>query len=141
MVDRLYPPQALRSMLRECDFVAVSVPLTEQTRHLIGAEALAVMKPSAVLVNVSRGEVVDQTALIHALQAERLGGAGLDVFEQEPVPSDSPLWELPNVIISPHVAGFSYKYNERAAHLFAENLRLYLAGEPLLNLVNRDFGY
>jgi phosphoglycerate dehydrogenase-like enzyme len=141
LVERLYPPQALRSMLRECDFVAVTAPLTEQTRHLIDAEALAVMKPSAVLVNVSRGEVVDEAALIHALGKGRLRGAGLDVFEQEPVPGDSPLWELPNVIMSPHIAGLSYMYNERAAHLFAENLRLYLAGKPLLNLVHREFGY
>lgn len=141
LVDRLYPPEALRSMLRACDFVAVTVPLTEQTRHLIDAEALAAMKPDAVLVNVSRGEVIDEAALIEALQAGRLGGAALDVFEEEPLPSDSPLWKLPNVITTPHIAGLSPRYNARAARLFAENLRRYLSGERLLNLVDRQFGY
>lgn len=141
LVDRLYPAQALRSMLRECDFVAVTVPLTEQTHHLINADVLAVMKPTAVLVNVSRGGVVDEAALIEALKEGRLGGAGLDVFSEEPLPSDNPLWKLPNVIMSPHLAGMSTKYNARATNLFAENLRRFLAGEALLNRVSREFGY
>ncbi len=141
LVDRLYPPQALRSMVRECDFVAVTVPLTDRTRHMIDADVLAAMKPTAVLVNVSRGEVIDEAALIQALQEGRLGGAGLDVFQQEPLPSDSPLWKLPNVITSPHIAGMSTLYRARAIRLFAENLRRYLAGEPLFNLVDRVQGY
>jgi phosphoglycerate dehydrogenase-like enzyme len=141
LVDRLYPTEALASMLRECDFVAVTVPLTDRTRHIIDAGALASMKPTAVLVNVSRGEVIDEAALTHVLQEGKLGGAGLDVFQQEPLPSDSPLWKLPNVLMSPHIAGISNLYHARATRLFAENLRRYLAGQPLLNLVNRGAGY
>ncbi|MBN1287802.1 MAG: D-2-hydroxyacid dehydrogenase [Anaerolineae bacterium] len=141
IVDRLYPPQALHSMLRECDFVALTVPLTAATRHLIDEKALAAMKPGAVLVNVSEGKVIDEAALVAALKAGKLGGVALDVFEQEPLPSDSPLWDLPRVILSPHTAGFSAQYNVRAARLFAENMRRYLAREPLLNLVERKRGY
>lgn len=141
IVDRLYPPQALHSMLRECDFVAVTVPLTEETYHLVDGAALKAMKPKAVLVNVSRGAVIDESALVTALEAGELGWAGLDVFEQEPLPSDSPLWDLPNVILSPHVAGFSPQYNARAARLFTENMQRYLSDEPLLNRVERRRGY
>lgn len=139
--DRLYPPQALRSMLRECDFVAVTLPLTWHTRRLIDAEVLAAMKPTAIIVNVSRGEVIDEAALVEALREGRIGGAGLDVFSEEPLPSDSPLWTLPNVIMSPHLSGMSAHYNARAVRLFSENLRRYLEGEPLLNQVSREFGY
>ena len=99
------------------------------------------MKPSAVLINIARGGVVDEQALISVLKAERIRGAGLDVYSQEPLPPSSPLWSLPNVIASPHVAGFSPHYFERAMTLFAENLRRYVAGEPLLNVVQKDRGY
>jgi phosphoglycerate dehydrogenase-like enzyme len=99
------------------------------------------MKPSAVLINVARGDLVDEEALIEALQAARIGGAALDVYSQEPLPLESPLWKLPNVILSPHVAGFSEHYDERATDVFAENLRRFVAGEPLLNLVDRQWDY
>ncbi len=99
------------------------------------------MKPSAYLVNISRGETVDEAALIRALQEGWIAGAGLDVFEEEPLPSDSPLYDLENVILSPHVSGFTLRYDERASDLFAENLRRYLTGEPLLNLVDKERGY
>jgi len=138
---RLYPPEALLSMVRECDFVVVTVPLTEATRGMIDAKVLAAMKPTAYLINVSRGDVVDEEALVRALQEGQIAGAALDVFSTEPLPAESPLWELPNAIISPHVAGNTTDYNEKAAHLFLENLKRYLAQEELLNRVDRARGY
>jgi phosphoglycerate dehydrogenase-like enzyme len=139
--ERFFPPEALHSMLAECDYVVIALPLTPETHHCIGQAELQAMKPSAYLVNIARGPIVDEAALIEALRQGWLAGAGLDVFEQEPLPPGSPLWELENVLISPHVAGFSPRYDERAAALFAQNLARYVAGEPLLNLVNRERGY
>ncbi len=139
--ERFYPPEALHEMLAECDYVVVALPLTPDTHHLIAEAELRAMKPSAYLVNIARGAIVDEAALVRALREGWIGGAGLDVFEQEPLPADSPLWTLENVLLSPHVAGFTPHYDRRAAALFAENLRRYLAGEPLLNLVDRARGY
>lgn len=139
--DRIYPAEALLSFLKECDYVVITVPLTGKTRHLIDQAALNSMKPGAVLVNVARGDVIDEAALIEALKAEKIGGAALDVFSQEPLPDDSPLWGLPNVIISPHVSGFSPHYDERATDVFAENLRRFVSGEPLINLVRQEHDY
>ena len=141
ILDGIYPPERLREMLRECDFVVISVPLTPETEGLIGEEELRAMKPNAYLVNVSRGGIVDEPALIKALQEGWIAGAGLDVFREEPLRSDSPLYDLDNVILSPHLAGFSPHYNERASDFFAENLRRYLAGEGLLNLVDKEKEY
>jgi phosphoglycerate dehydrogenase-like enzyme len=141
MIHRLYPFQALRSMVRTCDFVLVSVPLTPETRGLVSAEVLQAMKPGAFLIDVSRGGVVDQAALLDILRKGTLGGAALDVFAEEPLPSDSPLWQTPNVLITPHVSGFSAQYDERAAALFSENLLRYLAGLPLYNRINLERGY
>ena len=138
---RLYPSQALASMARECDFLVVTTPLTDATHHMVDAVVLKAMKKTAVLVNVARGAVVDEAALIAALQEHRIGGAALDVFEQEPLPADSPLWKLDNVILSAHISGSVIDYDERAAILFAENLQRYLDGQPLLNRVNRERGY
>ena len=138
---RLYPPEALASMLAVCDFVALTLPLTGGTHHLLDAAMLEAMKANAVLINVSRGAVVDEAALISALAAERIAGAALDVFEEEPLPSSSPLWGLENVIITPHVAGNTRRYHEKAAALFSENLQRYLNNEPLLNLYDRQLGY
>jgi phosphoglycerate dehydrogenase-like enzyme len=139
--DRIYPNDALRSFVKECDYVIVTVPLTGKTRHLIDASVLEAMKPTAILINIARGDVVDEEALIGALLADKIGGAGLDVYSQEPLPTASALWQLPNVILSPHIAGFSEHYDERATDVFAENLRRFLAGEPLLNLVDREHDY
>jgi phosphoglycerate dehydrogenase-like enzyme len=141
LVRRLYPGKALGSMLKECDYVVVTVPLTAETRGMLGATQLAAMKPGAFLVDVSRGGVVDHDALATALRKGQLAGAGLDVFPEEPLPADSPLWAQPNVIISPHVAGLSPHYLDRAFLLFKENLRRYLAGEELLNRIHLDRGY
>jgi phosphoglycerate dehydrogenase-like enzyme len=141
LVRRLYPGKAVGSMLKECDYVVVTVPLTTETRGLIGAKQLAAMKPGAFLVDVSRGGVVDHAALVQALDKGQLAGAGLDVFPIEPLPSDSKLWGMANVIVSPHVAGLSPRYVERAFELFKENLRRYLAGEELLNKLELEREY
>ncbi len=138
---RLYPGKALRSLIKECDYVVVTVPLTKETRGMLGADQLAAMKPSAFLVDVSRGGVVDQEALIKALENGQLAGAGLDVFAEEPLPADNALWEMHNVLISPHVAGMSPHYLDRAFVLFKENLRRYTSGEPLLNQIDLQRGY
>jgi phosphoglycerate dehydrogenase-like enzyme len=141
LLDEAFPPERLSDMLGLCDYVVVTVPLTPETRELIGEAELRTMKPSAYLVNISRGETVDEAALIRALQEGWIAGAGLDVFEEEPLPSDSPLYDMQNVILSPHVSGFTLRYDERASDLFAENLSRYLTGEPLLNLVDKERGY
>ena len=117
------------------------LPLTAATRHLFDERMFAACKPGALLVNIARGSVCDEAALVRALQDGRLAGAALDVFEQEPLPADSPLWRLPNVLLSPHISGMTPAYDDRAMQIFAENLRRYLAGEPLLNLVDKDLGY
>jgi phosphoglycerate dehydrogenase-like enzyme len=139
--QRLYPVQAIGSMLRECDYLVVTLPRTPETQGLIGAAELAALKPGAALVDFSHGGVVDQAALIQALQDRRLSGAALDVFPEEPLPANSPLWKMSNVIISPHIAGNSPSYNERAVELFAENLHRFLAGLPLYNRFDPQKGY
>jgi len=140
-VDQYYPVEHLRDMLHECDYVVLAVPLTEDTRHLIGTEELQAMRSHAYLVNVARGQVVDEQALIHALQAGWIAGAGLDVVEEEPLAPDSPLYSLPNVILTPHISGVSIHYEKRLMALFADNLRRYRAGEPLQNRYNPEHGY
>lgn len=139
--DRVYPSEATRSVVAECDFVVITLPLTERTHYLFDEEMLKVMKPSAFLVNVGRGAIVKEADLVRGLKKGWLAGAGLDVYEEEPLPDDSPLWEMENVVLTPHVSGFTPHYDERATDIFAENLRRYLAGEPLLNLVDREEGY
>jgi len=141
LVHRLYPAQALKSMLKDCDFIVVAVPRTEATRGLVNAEALSACKPGAYLIDVSRGSVVDHTALIKALSEKKLAGAALDVFPEEPLPSKSSLWGMPNVIITPHIAGVSSHYDERAMALFAENLSRYIADLPLYNIFDKKKGY
>lgn len=141
LFKRLYPIEALKSMLKECDFVVVTLPLTPQTRGLIGAAELAALKPGAFLVDCGRGWVIDQPALIQALLEKRIAGAALDVFPQEPLPAEHPLWRLPNVIISPHIAGFSRNYDSLAAGMFAENLRRYIDGAAIYNRFDPEKGY
>jgi D-2-hydroxyacid dehydrogenase (NADP+) len=141
VADEIVAPLELLSVLSRSDFVVVCLPLTEETHHLIGELALRSMKPTAYLINVSRGAVVDEAALLRALTEGWIAGAGLDVFETEPLPEKSWLWQLNNVIITPHLAGETPIYNERAVDLFCENLRRYVAGEPLLNVVDPSRGY
>jgi phosphoglycerate dehydrogenase-like enzyme len=139
--ERIYASDQLAEMLPECDYVVLTLPHTSATHHLIDEKALRAMKPSAVLINVARGSLVDEAALVRALREGWIAGAGLDVFEQEPLPEDSPLWAMENVILSPHVSGFTPHYDDRVTALFAENLRRYLAGGPLLNQVDRGREY
>ncbi len=141
LVNRLYPPQALGSMLKECDFVVVTLPRTKATRGILGAKELGEIKPGAYLVDISRGEIIDHIALIPLLRERKIGGAALDVFPVEPLPTDSPLWKMPNVIITPHIAGFSAHYDERAAALFIENLKRYLQELPLYNRLDPSLEY
>ena len=133
--DEMHGPDALRTMLPEADFVSLHVRLNDATRGLLSREALAVMKPGAYLVNTSRGPVVDETALIDALRSGHLGGAYLDVFETEPLPAESPLWAMPNVLVTPHASDDIHGWPRRFAALFADNLERWRTGEPLLNLV------
>ncbi len=141
LFTRLYPYQAIKSMIKECDFIVVTVPRTKETYHMIAEEELSVLKPTAYLVDVSRGGVVKNSALKAALQEKKLSGAVLDVFEQEPLLKDHPMWDTPNLIISPHIAGVSLYYNERSANLIIENLKRYLNNTTLLNTFNPDVGY
>ncbi len=138
---RIYPGEATRSMVAECDFVVITLPLTDKTHHLFDEEMFRAMRENAFVVNIGRGPVINERDLIRALKKGWIAGAGLDVFEEEPLPADSPLWKLENVIISPHISGSTPHYDERATHLFCENLRRYLDGRPLLNVVNREYGY
>jgi phosphoglycerate dehydrogenase-like enzyme len=141
LVDKLYLPEHLNTMLKHCDYVIAAVPLTENTEHMISSSEFSAMKKGTILVNISRGKVVDELALINALQTGHLRGAVLDVFETEPLDSKSPLWTLPNVIMSPHVSGLTPNYDQRAIELFINNLERYLSGKPLLNEVNIKRGY
>ncbi len=141
LFDRLYPVQALKSVMAKSDYVVMVLPLSQETRGLVGAEHLAVMKPTAFLLDMGRGGVVDQAALLNALQERRFAGAALDVFSEEPLPPGSPFWRLPNVIVSPHIGGITVLYRERAIAMFAENLSRYMTGQTLLNLFDTKRGY
>lgn len=138
---RIYPAKALKSMFKECDFVVVCSPLTADSQGMIGEDQLKALRPDAFLIDISAGGVVDQEALLAALQGKKIAGAALDVFPEEPLAADSPLWETPNVIISPHTAGLSPNFEHRAVDLFCENLQRYLDKAPLLNLVDWERGY
>ena len=140
-VDVMLPQDRLPRLLSESDFVVLALPLTPGTNKLIGEEELRAMKPTAYLINIARGNVVDEAALIRALDENWIAGAGLDVFATEPLPAESKLWELPNVIFSPHVAGELEDYYLQATEVFCENLRRYLNGKKLLNVVDKKKGY
>jgi len=139
--DVVLGPDGLDELLRESDYLLISCPLTPETRGMIGARELALMKPEAVLVNLARGGIVHEHALVAALREGRIRGAALDVTEQEPLPPDSPLWGMENVLITPHVAGTSPRTSRRQFELLRDNMRRFVAGEPLLNVVDRAAGY
>ncbi len=139
--DTLYSPAELPCLLAESDHVCIALPYTPETHHLFDAAMLAHIKPTAYLYNIGRGKIVDEAALIAALQAGKLAGAGLDVFETEPLAADSSLWQMENVLITPHVAGHTPHYFQRVAPLLADNLRRYLDGQPLHNLYDPARGY
>jgi phosphoglycerate dehydrogenase-like enzyme len=140
-VDRIAGPDELDDTLRGCDVLVVAAPFIAETDRLIGAERLAMLNRDAVVINVARGRIIDEAALIGALQNGRLGGAVLDVFDHEPLPPDNPLWTLPNVIISPHVSGVRPDHWDEVIDLFSENLQRFERGEELLNLVDVEAGY
>jgi phosphoglycerate dehydrogenase-like enzyme len=139
--DAIYPPGELHRVVAESDYVIVCVPLTPETRGMIGDAELRAMKPSALIVNIARGPVIAEAALLQALREGWIAGAALDVFDQEPLPADHPLWDMENVILTPHISGGTEIYNERAVDIFAANLRRYLAGDQLENIVDPKRGY
>lgn len=140
-VEQLLPPLGLHTVLAQCDIVILCVPLTDLTRGMMDESAFEVMKPGAWLINVARGPVVVEDALVAALESGQLGGAGLDVTEIEPLPPESRLWELPNVIITPHVGAQSKRRIDDATDLFCDNLRRFRAGQPLRNLIDKRLGF
>jgi phosphoglycerate dehydrogenase-like enzyme len=142
-VDEMYTPDQLDLLLPKCDYVVVTLPLTKETNQWFGAEQFKQMKASAFFINIGRGEIVVENDLIQALQERTIAGAGLDVFETEPLSADSPLWEMENVIITPHTSGSTEHYNQRVIeNILIPNLKAYLSGEiPPLNLVNFSKGY
>lgn len=139
--ERYYRPEELHEMLAASDFVVIALPLTPQTKDLFDERAFAAMKPGAFLVNIARGGVCDEGALYRALHDGHIAGAALDVFAEEPLPPESPLWQLPNVLLSPHIAGFTPEYDNRGMRVFAENLGRYLGGEDLVNVVDKELGF
>lgn len=144
-VERVGPPEALLDLLPTADVVVIAAPQTRETRHLIGRRELAAMRRNSVLVNVSRGALVDERALATALSADpaarTIGAAALDVFEHEPLSQDSPLWGLPDVLITPHMAGFRADHWDAVTALFSDNLRRFESGQPLQNVVSKEDGY
>ncbi len=140
-VDAVFGPAQINEVFRQSDYVVLAAPVTDNTKAIANAERLALMKPGACLINVGRGPLVDEAALAAALREKRIGGAALDVFPKEPLPAESPLWDLPNLLITPHTAALTDKLWERHYALFSENLRRYLGGQPLLAVVDKRKGY
>jgi phosphoglycerate dehydrogenase-like enzyme len=140
-IEGMVGPDRLLDLLPEADFLVLTVPLTHETQGMIGERELRAMKPTAYVVNIGRGGTIQESELIRALQEGWIAGAGLDVFETEPLPEDSPLWGMDNVIITSHYAGVTPHYHERAMAIFLDNLRRYRAGEPLRNVVDKKLGY
>jgi phosphoglycerate dehydrogenase-like enzyme len=140
-VERMVGADEWRSLLPDIDYLVLALPLTSETRHMIDAAALRMMHPNAYLVNIARGGLIDEAALITALREGWIGGAALDVFSSEPLPPDNPLWSFENAFVSPHCAWASPHMRQRSINLFLVNLASYLAGNPLQNVVNRNAGY
>jgi phosphoglycerate dehydrogenase-like enzyme len=143
LVDKIFASSEMSKMLGEVDVLLAAAPLTPETRHMLGETVFGAMKPSAIVINVGRGPVVDEAALIRALAEKRLGGAALDVFETEPLAADSPLWDLDNVLISPHCTDRTTNpdWLDLSMQCFVDNFRRYLKGQPLENIVDKKAGY
>ena len=139
--EAVVPPAALHELLAWADWVVCALPLTAETRNIIGAEALKVMRSSAFLINVGRGEHIDEAALIQALRSGAIAGAALDAFNQEPLPPDHPFWSLPNLVLTPHVSGYTPQYFQKMLALFEDNLDRFVHGRPLRNVVDKQLGY
>ena len=140
-VERVVGMDGWRELLPAADYIVVATPLTPETQGMLDAAAFAAMRPTAFVVNIARGAIIDEAAMLAALRAGQIAGAALDTFEQEPLPADSPLWALPNVTITPHATAGSPRMRERQIELFSENLRRFRNGEPLLNVVDKAVGY
>ena len=140
-LDRVGGPETLPELLAESDFIVLAAPLTPETEDMINAETLAMVKPGAWLINVARGRLIDERALLRALRDGPLGGAVLDTFRDEPLPPMSSFYDLPNVIVTPHTAWSSGRVLDRSVELFCDNLRRFATGEPLLNVVDPNAGY
>jgi phosphoglycerate dehydrogenase-like enzyme len=140
-VETVLPSSKLDLLVSQSDYIALTVPVTPETRSLMNTARFARMKPDACLINVGRGPLIEEAALLTALRERKIGGAALDVFEHEPLPADSPLWELENLLITPHTAGLTEKLWERQYELISENLRRYLEPRPLLAVVDKQKGY
>jgi phosphoglycerate dehydrogenase-like enzyme len=140
-VDAVFGPQQADEVFKQADYVVLAAPVTSHTNALANAERLALMKADACLINVARGQLVDEVALASALREKRIGGAALDVFPKEPLAAESPLWDLPNLLITPHTAALTEKLWDRHYDLFSENLRRYLKGQALLGVVDKKKGY
>lgn len=141
LIDQFYPQEGLLEMLALCDYVVVSLPLTAETHHMLSDREFAAMKPTAVVINVGRGPVIDQAAIVRALTSKRIKGAGLDVFEVEPLPPGDPMYGLENVLLSPHCADHTAEWLNQAMRFFLEQDRRFTNGEPLTNVVNKSLGY
>jgi phosphoglycerate dehydrogenase-like enzyme len=143
LLERVFPSEQLHEMLREVDVVIAAAPLTPDTKHMLSDAEFGAMKSSAIVINVGRGPVIDEAALIRALQAKKIAGAALDVFEEEPLPASSPLWDMENVLISPHCTDRTENpdWQELSVQLFIKNFERYSKGEPLVNVVDKKAGY
>jgi phosphoglycerate dehydrogenase-like enzyme len=141
LIDRIYTPDRRIEMLSLCDYVVVAAPLTEETRGMISEREFAAMKANTVVINVGRGPVIDEDAMIRALSTRRIKGAALDVFDEEPLPSDHPFYKLENVLLSPHCADHTSHWLENAVYLFIDQLERFRGGKPLLNVVRKELGY
>jgi phosphoglycerate dehydrogenase-like enzyme len=140
-VERIVGPDELNSALEGADVLVISAPFVRETDRLIGPQQIGLLNRGALVINVARGRIVDEAALLQGLSSGRLGGAVLDVFEREPLDPSSPLWTLPNVIVSPHCAGARPDHWSDVVDLFGENLSRFRRGDPLLNMVNSEAGY
>lgn len=141
LLDGVYPPSELHALLRESDYVVVAAPNTPSTKGMIGEAEFAVMKPTAVIINVGRGPVIVESAIIKALQERRIRGAALDVFDEEPIPAGHPFWTLDNLLLSPHCADHTVGWLELAVNMFVRNFEHFIKGEPLENIVDKQAGY
>jgi phosphoglycerate dehydrogenase-like enzyme len=141
LVDQIYSPEQRVEMISRCDYIVASAPLTEETRGMIGEAEFAAMKPTAVVINVGRGPVIDEDAMLKALTEGRIKGAGLDVFTHEPLPEGHPFYKLENVLLSPHCADHTADWLDQAMRFFLENFERFRKGEPLRNVVNKKLGY
>ncbi len=140
-IEKMYPPSELREMIAICDYVVVAAPLTAETHHMIAEPEFAAMKPDAVIINVGRGPVIDEAAMVQALAQGKIKGAGLDVFEHEPLPAESPLYKMENVLVSPHCADNTPDWLDNAMKFFIAQFEHFQKGEPLQNIVDKHLGY